>query len=248
MKRKTDVKKKPKRVRPARHSAWRLAHPVGNWCVKLDTKRIPALKLGKIDVPKAVDNRSYCTAVEDQGANPWCAAYTAAAFAENVLWRRTGRIRQVEVEPIYACAKKHDRIAGDGTTLECALKGLLETAKDAFDAKTCKVRSVGGGVFGGGETEVKAAIHRFGCVLAGFEITDEWYEVRGGKYTITGRRGQSLGGHAVLIVGYDDRGVWIENSWGTDWGDGGFALVRWEAFRKQFFAGAVLTNCLDGFK
>jgi C1A family cysteine protease len=33
-----------------------------------------------------------------------------------------------------------------------------------------------------------------------------------------------LGGHAVMAVGYDDRHQWIivRNSWGSDWGDGGY--------------------------
>ena len=244
---KQKVEAETKRIRPVRHSDFRLARPVGNWC-RVGGKKIPALKFGRIDVPLAVDNRAYCTAIEDQGANPWCAAYTAAAFAENVLWRRTGRIRQVEVEPIYTWAKAHDGFRDDGTTLECALGGLLATAKDVFDGKLCKVRTVGSGLLYPDVDDVMAAVHRFGCFLAGFAITDEWYEQRGGHYVISGGRGQSLGGHAVLVCGYDEKGVWIENSWGADWGQRGFAKLTWEAFRKQFFAGAVLTNCLDGFR
>ena len=35
---------------------------------------------------------------------------------------------------------------------------------------------------------------------------------------------QVLGGHAVMCVGYDDTNQWfiVRNSWGTDWGDGGY--------------------------
>ena len=36
------------------------------------------------------------------------------------------------------------------------------------------------------------------------------------------------GGHAMVIVGYDAEGVWICNSWGTGWREGGFAKLKWE--------------------
>ncbi|WP_254068419.1 C1 family peptidase [Streptomyces sp. TM32] len=38
------------------------------------------------------------------------------------------------------------------------------------------------------------------------------------------------GGHEVTIVGYNDKGVKIENSWGGNWGDGGFFTVPWSFF------------------
>jgi C1A family cysteine protease len=37
-------------------------------------------------------------------------------------------------------------------------------------------------------------------------------------------------GHEVTIVGYNDQGVKIENSWGSSWGDGGFFTVPWGFF------------------
>jgi hypothetical protein len=42
--------------------------------------------------------------------------------------------------------------------------------------------------------------------------------------------GRALGGHAVSIVGYSDKQrAWlIRNSWGTEWGDQGFAWVSWD--------------------
>lgn len=42
--------------------------------------------------------------------------------------------------------------------------------------------------------------------------------------------GDFLGGHAVSIVGYDDtkRAFIIRNSWGTEWGENGFAYVSYD--------------------
>lgn len=228
------------------------AHKVGNYCrISGAALRgtMPVLKLGKLDLPAAVDNRNYCTAIEDQGSKPWCAAYTAAAFAENVLWRKTGRIEQVEPKWVYQYAKQHDGDpTGDGTTLDCVLAALL--SRKIFDPKVCKVKMVGNGWLGTSTDDVKAAIHRFGCLLGGFNITEEWYALaKKGEETITGRRmNTSLGGHAVLVVGYNPAGVWFENSWSKDWGKDGFGFIEWRAFKEQWMYGTVLTNCLDGFK
>lgn len=53
-----------------------------------------------------------------------------------------------------------------------------------------------------------------------------------GLVPMPGWREQVLGGHAVLIVGYDDMaGRWIvRNSWGTGWGDGGYFHMPYAYF------------------
>jgi hypothetical protein len=38
----------------------------------------------------------------------------------------------------------------------------------------------------------------------------------------------SHGYHAVFASKYDAQGVWIENSWGSDWGDNGWAELSWD--------------------
>jgi C1A family cysteine protease len=42
-----------------------------------------------------------------------------------------------------------------------------------------------------------------------------------------------VGGHEVTIIGYDEQGVRIENSWGTSWGDGGYINVSWQFLQNQ---------------
>ncbi|WP_329577110.1 C1 family peptidase [Kitasatospora sp. NBC_01250] len=45
--------------------------------------------------------------------------------------------------------------------------------------------------------------------------------------------GQPLGGHEVAIVGYNDQGVKIANSWGSSWGDNGYFTVPWNFVTDQ---------------
>lgn len=51
------------------------------------------------------------------------------------------------------------------------------------------------------------------------------------------------GGHAVAIVGYreDDRFI-VRNSWGTSWGDGGFAYASPDYIQAQFFDEAYVVT------
>jgi hypothetical protein len=42
------------------------------------------------------------------------------------------------------------------------------------------------------------------------------------------RPAQPLGGHAFCIVGYNEIGFQVQNSWGEEWGDGGFATLLYD--------------------
>ena len=43
-----------------------------------------------------------------------------------------------------------------------------------------------------------------------------------------------LGAHAMTIVGYDDKGFIIRNSWGEDWGDNGYVIFPYEHWGMQW--------------
>ena len=51
---------------------------------------------------------------------------------------------------------------------------------------------------------------------------------------------KTYGGHAVLIVGFTDDGFIIKNSWSSDWGDNGYAIVSYDYHRLYAGAGAIL--------
>jgi len=47
----------------------------------------------------------------------------------------------------------------------------------------------------------------------------------------------SAGGHALLLVGYDDElgGFITENSWGAGWGDRGYGIISYEVMKEDCF-------------
>jgi hypothetical protein len=57
----------------------------------------------------------------------------------------------------------------------------------------------------------------------------------GSVVSSSGRLGAPLGYHEVLALGYDSRGVRIENSWGTGWGDRGYAILDWNYIAQHSF-------------
>ena len=50
------------------------------------------------------------------------------------------------------------------------------------------------------------------------------------KLPVIKRSGSADGGHAVAIVGYTPQGFVIQNSWGSGWGNKGFALLPYEDY------------------
>lgn len=206
----------------------------------IDTLPTLAYVKGQFIAPATVDLRDYCLPTQNQGEKPWCAAYAATGFSENIMWRKNDipNILSISPETIYTYAKKHDGMPNaDGTTLNAALESLID--QKCFDANQCSVkilRTI---------SNVKYAIHKYGCCVVGMNVTKEWYRCNANKSTISGSKGiEYLGGHAVLACGYLRDGLIIQNSWGPEWGDYGFALITWEEVNREFIYGAVIDNCL----
>lgn len=77
--------------------------------------------------------------------------------------------------------------------------------------------------------------------LLGADNKDLVREVQEGRW-LSGARSpaEAYGGHAVLVVGFDDRGFLVKNSWGAAWGDGGYCVVSYDYHRLYATTGLVL--------
>lgn len=209
-------------------------------------EKYPVLEMakGRFVAPETIDLRDYCTRTTDQGSKPWCAAYAAAGFVSNIIWRKEDIPPTIDAAPLYEIAKELDGEPNtDGTTLTAIYQAVLD--KGYFDDTMCSVKVLRN------KEQVKYAVHKFGCCLLGMMVTKEWYYCNRNKTTISGKdptTNTPLGGHAVLCCGYNPDGIIIQNSWGEDWGSYGFALVTWDEFEREFSYGAVMDNCLYGTK
>lgn len=69
----------------------------------------------------------------------------------------------------------------------------------------------------------------------GMKCYDHWYKAVGGAIPATiPTTARSLGGHAMMCVGYDDtrQVVIVLNSWGATWGDKGYAYIPYSLFLR----------------
>ncbi|WP_027941243.1 C1 family peptidase [Amycolatopsis taiwanensis] len=75
--------------------------------------------------------------------------------------------------------------------------------------------------------EIKHHIYAYGPVTTCMVLYDDFFHYTGGIYRPTTE--QSVGGHAVALIGWDDdQGCWIaKNSWGTNWGERGFFRIAY---------------------
>ncbi|MDD4882381.1 MAG: C1 family peptidase, partial [Gallionellaceae bacterium] len=93
--------------------------------------------------------------------------------------------------------------------------------------------------------DMHAALAEVGILYVGLMVHEGWakpgpasaainYQEGGKNKTlklpIITRKGRADCGHAIAIVGYAEQGFIIQNSWGTDWGNGGFALLPYEDY------------------
>lgn len=192
--------------------------------------------------PLKIDNRQQFSVIDNQGSLPHCAAYSICGICEAVIWKKTGKLINLDANQVYARAKEIDgEVDSDGTYLEAAIKAAFELG--GFDGASIKI----GQIYNDGSDEmvemVKFLIHKYDFLHAGFQINEGWYSATQDEYVIRDW-GRGLGGHAVCLVGYSSEGVYIANSWGSSWASKGFGVLPWDSFKKQFMYACYLQGSL----
>ena len=203
-----------------------------------------------IVTPLKIDNRQFFSVIDSQGEDPHCAGFSVCGIIESLIWKRTGKLVNLDANQVYARAKQMDGQPNvEGTYLECAYQAALELgglgkhSKDVslgFLYSTDPVNIL--------KQKVKRLLHKYEFLEAGFNITDRWYNAgKSTDYKIPSG-GNVLGGHAVAIVGADEEGAYIANSWGKGWCAKGFCILPWNVFKSEFIYACYLQNCFNDWK
>lgn len=74
---------------------------------------------------------------------------------------------------------------------------------------------------------IKIALANKAPIVFGTLVNEAFLDYSG-KDTLRDFSGPHVGGHALYLCGYEREGAWAANSWSTDWGDNGFALISWD--------------------
>ncbi len=85
---------------------------------------------------------------------------------------------------------------------------------------------------------IKDALVSYGPLVTTFSVYSDFYSYNGGIYSYT--TGTYQGGHAVLIIGYDDGNQCfiVKNSWGTGWGEAGYFRIDYSELNTAVNFGA----------
>jgi hypothetical protein len=181
--------------------------------------------------------------IRDQGEDASCTGFSLAHVIDFLRFREISgeNPARVSARMLYEMAKRNDEWAGsayEGSSIRGAIKGFFrngvcsestapdkpgikdwaltyEMAKEARDTRL--------GAYFRLEPDINdyhAAINEVGAIYASAQIHSNWDEPKDGKIEPGGR---SAGGHAFAIVGYDEKGFWVLNSWGPKWGRDGIA-------------------------
>jgi hypothetical protein len=159
---------------------------------------------------------------------------------------------------LYHLARRYDEFAGEddaGSSLRGALKGWFnhgvlpeerwpsldtDPEPDLDDEELVKLaRQWPLGTFYRVNPfrldDMQSAITELNAICASAVIHDGWVEPKvmrrnGEVLHVIARRvdARQVGGHAFALVGYNEVGFLVQNSWGTDWGKGGFATLPYE--------------------
>ncbi len=178
------------------------------------------------------------------------------------------RMESVSPRMLYNFARRYDEYAGedyDGSSCRGALKGwfnhgvCLESDWPYSAAQTqprygyaARASATTLGVYYRVEkksiTDLQAAIQEVGAVYVSAFTHDGWNQLPNQRRAPSGHaslamipfsgRPSETGGHAFALVGFNDRGFIVQNSWGASWGSGGFALLGYADW---------LANCMDAW-
>jgi len=188
----------------------------------------------------------------DQGKEGACTGFGLAAVANYLLNRRKVDPDRAPVSPrmLYDMARRYDEWSGedyDGSSARGAIKGWHKhgvcreavwkyVANDA-DGGLTHTRSFDaakrplGAYFRVNHRSLAAmhsALAEVGALFATSTVHTGWHNTSTKSGDVPYSTEETvLGGHAFAIVGYDEKGFWIQNSWGTGWGKSGFGHVSY---------------------
>jgi len=76
--------------------------------------------------------------------------------------------------------------------------------------------------------DMQAAVREVGAVYVSAMVHRGWFLDKSNKLPVIKMKFGETGGHAFAITGYNSQGFIVQNSWGTDWGYLGFAIMTYE--------------------
>jgi len=219
---------------------------------------IKPLSFLPVEIPQKVDLRIYCPPIYDQGRLGSCTAQAIVAAYEMELIKKPD-LQDVSLSRLFVYyntramegtievdAGAHIRdgiktIAKAGAPLESLWPYTIGKFRDlptqeayieALNHQAVLYASIQNN-----SRDICVALADGYPVIFGFTVYESFesnYVAKSGIATLPKRGERSVGGHAVLAVGYDEGSQYfiVRNSWGTDWGMDGYFFMPYAYFPR----------------
>jgi hypothetical protein len=195
-------------------------------------------------------NGNFVTHVRDQGScgSCWAFATTAALESYTLIKNQTpGQDLNLAEQVLLSCSGAGDCESGGytddastyikntGLPLESCdpytdADGLCSNACPDWQKSAYKIGSwayVTQAKAPTNVTNIKNALNTYGPLVTFMWVYDDFFYYTSGVYAQSS--GTNQGGHAILIVGYDDANQCfiVKNSWGAGWGESGYFRIAY---------------------
>jgi len=205
--------------------------------------------------------------VGDQGTTGSCVGWASAASVLRWHLVQAGKLPKADpLSPRFQwmAAKETDQFTSQPTTFidsaGTSLKASLDVARKFGAVRLSDLDFASGSLYQGEVATFYAIASQYkiaayfnlgdslrdwrtwlannGPILTRLDVDETWDKAtqNQGKLT-TYKPATTRGGHAVSLVGYTDKTFIVRNSWGTGWGDGGYAYAS-DAYAQKAFTEA----------
>jgi len=229
----------------------------------------PARKL-LAALPASVDLSPYSPSVGDQGPIGSCVTW-AIDYAMLGWYSIHDNVPGQPFNPMYTYSQIHsnNKSDGGGSRPTDALKVALQQGNDTmahYSHSTTDFRSKpnageranaagfkisgyqvlfslrhGGGTTGAAMIENALAAGK--PVAIGIPVRAGFINMGHGTDALDNdNTGRIRGFHEILAIGYDQLGLWIQNSWGTGWGKAGFGRLSWRVVASDVFEAETISG------
>jgi C1A family cysteine protease len=209
-------------------------------------KAAPLPDLSDKAIPASLDwrnaNGNFVTGIRDQKkcGSCWAFALTGALESYVIRTRNTpGTDLDLSEQVMLSCSGVGSCNGGtlDGSYLQStglppetfypytAANGTCSSAGAGWQKAAYKID--GWGSVSHNLSSIKSALATYGPLPIAMMVYEDFMNYKSGVYSYT--TGKKLGGHGVVVVGYNDAGQYfiVKNSWGPGWGDNGFFKIAY---------------------
>jgi hypothetical protein len=213
------------------------------------------------------DDEAWKKRIKDQERTSACTGFALSSMVEHLRLQAKQPEKEVSAHMLYFMARLYDELPGEDSLVGSTIRGAMKAwhkhgaCEEKFWDKTVDdpneavagwqndaFKTPLGAYFRVDHTSITdmhAAISETGVIFASALANPGWYKTDANGNIPEPTFGQEKSGHAFLIVGYDEKGFWIQNSWGKTWGKNGFGHLsysQWNEFGFDAWIGQLGVN------